>query len=66
MTIMSPDSGGTKRSELLRHSVEDVRIRPVGFAFMEKHRSEVKVSDDLLAGEVDGRNFRIIDKMINR
>ena len=66
VVIMSPDSGGTKRAELLRRSVEDVRNGPAGFAFMEKHRSAGQVRGDLFAGEVDGRDVWIVDDMIDR
>lgn len=64
VTIMSPDSGGTKRAELLRQSVEVVRNAPVGFAFMEKHRSGGVITGDLFAGDVAGRDVWIVDDMI--
>ena len=65
VVIMSPDSGGTKRAEWLRQSVEDVRNGPAGFAFMEKHRSAGQVRGDLFAGDVDGRDVWIVDDMID-
>lgn len=64
VTIMSPDSGGVKRAEMLRQSVELVRNRPTGFAFMEKHRSAGVVSGHLFAGEVTGHDVWIVDDMI--
>lgn len=64
VTIMSPDGGGLKRAELLRQSVELVRNRSAGFAFMEKHRSGGVVSGSLFAGTVKDQDVWIVDDMI--
>ncbi|ULB11927.1 ribose-phosphate diphosphokinase [Cereibacter azotoformans] len=64
LCLVSPDGGGVKRAALLRDAVEQVSTRPVGFGFMEKHRSEGVVSGDLFAGEVEGRTVWIVDDMI--
>ena len=62
--ILSPDCGGVKRAELLRQAVELVRNRPVGFGFVEKHRSSGVVTGNLFAGEVVDRDVWIFDDMI--
>ncbi|MBA3909604.1 MAG: ribose-phosphate pyrophosphokinase [Rhodobacter sp.] len=64
VTVMSPDGGGLKRAELLRQSVELVRNKPAGFAFMEKHRSGGVVSGHLFAGTVEDHEVWIVDDMI--
>jgi ribose-phosphate pyrophosphokinase len=64
ITIMSPDCGGVKRADLLRQSLELVRNKPVGFAFMEKRRSAGVVSGDLFAGDVAGQDVWIVDDII--
>jgi len=64
VTIMSPDCGGVKRAELLRQSVELVRSKPAGFAFMEKHRSMDVVSGHLFAGDVADQAVWIVDDII--
>lgn len=63
--VMSPDSGGVKRAEALRQAVEVLCNRPVGFAFMEKHRSSGQISGTLFAGDVAGRDVWIVDDMID-
>jgi ribose-phosphate pyrophosphokinase len=64
ISIMSPDFGGVKRAELLRQAVETVCGKSVGFAVMEKHRSEGMLSGGLFAGDVAGHDVWIVDDMI--
>jgi ribose-phosphate pyrophosphokinase len=64
VTILSPDLGGVKRAELLRQAVERASAKPIGFAVVEKRRSEGVISGDLFAGEVVGHDVWIVDDMI--
>jgi ribose-phosphate pyrophosphokinase len=64
IVVASPDGGGIKRAELLRQAVEQRLNRPVGFAMMEKHRSQGVVSGALFAGDVAGCEVYLVDDMI--
>jgi ribose-phosphate pyrophosphokinase len=65
IVVMSPDSGGVKRAEVLRQSVEMMLNRPTAFAFMEKHRSQGLISGTLFAGTVTDQDVWIVDDMID-
>ncbi len=65
LCVISPDLGGGKRADLLRQSLEAAIGRPVGKAFVEKHRSAGVVSGDLFAGEVRGATCVIVDDLIS-
>lgn len=62
--VASPDPGGVKRAQLFREALEDRLGRSVGFAMMEKRRSQGVVSGSLMAGEVSGARVLIVDDMI--
>src|SRR3974390_465777 len=47
ISVVSPDTGGAKRAELFREALEETLKRPVGNAFMEKHRSGGVVSGEM-------------------
>lgn len=64
VSIVSPDAGGNKRAELLRHELEIMLGRPVGKAIMDKHRSMGVVSGTQFAGDVAGRTAVIVDDLI--
>ncbi len=64
VAVVSPDLGGEKRAELFRQKLERLLNRPVAKAFMDKYRSEGRVSGDLFAGDVDGRIAIILDDLI--
>ena len=65
LVFLSPDSGGSKRVELLRQACAgDRRVVPT-LALMEKHRSDDVVSGDLFAGDVEGADVVIFDDMIS-
>ncbi len=64
LTVASPDGGGIKRAELLRQSLELLMNRPIGFAFLEKHRSGGVITGSLFAGDVAGRQVWIVDDII--
>jgi ribose-phosphate pyrophosphokinase len=65
LSVVSPDTGGAKRAELLRETLEAVLGRPVGKAFADKHRSAGVVSGDLFVGDVAGATALIIDDLIS-
>src|SRR5579885_3339233 len=44
LCVVSPDTGGAKRAELLRETLEAACGKPVGKAFADKHRSAGVVS----------------------
>jgi ribose-phosphate pyrophosphokinase len=64
VSVVSPDLGGEKRAELFRERLEKVLGRPVGKAFMDKTRSEGRVTGDIFAGDVAGRVAIILDDLI--
>jgi ribose-phosphate pyrophosphokinase len=64
VSVVSPDLGGVKRAELFRQRLESMLNRPVAKAFMDKARSEGRVTGDIFAGDVDGRIAIILDDLI--
>ena len=65
LAVVSPDSGGAKRGELLRRVLEGRLGRPVGKALMDKHRSSGEVSGSLFAGDLSGQTAIIVDDLIS-
>jgi len=65
LAVVSPDAGGMKRAELLRHVLEQKLGRAVGKALMDKHRSMGLVSGSLFAGDVEGKIAIIFDDLIS-
>lgn len=65
LAVVSPDTGGVKRAELFREALEASLGRPIGKAFVEKHRSAGVVSGDLFVGEVAGATALVIDDLIS-
>jgi ribose-phosphate pyrophosphokinase len=63
--VVSPDLGGGKRADLLREALEKTLGRPVGKAFVEKHRSSGVVSGDLFAGEAADALCIVIDDLVS-
>lgn len=64
VAVVSPDLGGEKRAELFRLRLEGMLRRPVAKAFMDKVRSEGRVTGDIFAGDVRGRVAIVIDDLI--
>ncbi len=64
VAVVSPDLGGEKRAELFRQRLEALLGRPVGKAFMDKTRSEGRVTGDIFAGDVKDRVAIILDDLI--
>jgi ribose-phosphate pyrophosphokinase len=63
--VLSPDAGGVKRARDFANRLGEHAGRPVELAFMEKTRSEGKVSGDVFAGDVDGADVIIYDDLIS-
>jgi ribose-phosphate pyrophosphokinase len=63
--VVSPDTGGIKRAEAFRRSLEAATGAAVGTGFVEKHRSEGRVSGDGFVGDVRGRVAIVVDDMIS-
>jgi len=65
VVVISPDTGGIKRAEKLRDTLEGALGRPVDRGFMEKRRSCGIVSGDRLVGEVRDRVVVLADDLIS-
>ncbi len=65
IAVVSPDPGGVKRAQLFGELLQGRLERPVVSAFIEKRRSEGKVSGSLLAGNVAGATVMLIDDLIS-
>jgi len=65
LCVVSPDTGGAKRAEFLRESLETALGRRIGKGFADKHRSAGVVSGDLFVGDVAGTTALIIDDLIS-
>lgn len=65
LCVVSPDTGGAKRAELFREALETALARPVGKAFVDKHRSAGVVSGDLFVGDVAGATALVVDDLIS-
>lgn len=64
VVVVSPDAGGVKRADRFREVLERTLERPVGFAFLEKFRSEGVVRSGAVVGEVEGRAAIIVDDLV--
>ena len=65
LCVVSPDTGGAKRAELLREALEKALNCAIGKAFADKRRSAGAVSGDLLVGDVKGATALIADDLIS-
>ncbi|MCY1273839.1 putative ribose-phosphate pyrophosphokinase 2 [compost metagenome] len=65
VAVVSPDTGGIKRAEQFRRALERRLGRPVGEAYMAKHRDNDLVSGSRLIGTVHGKTAILIDDLIN-
>jgi ribose-phosphate pyrophosphokinase len=65
VVFLSPDGGGMRRTHALREAYCADGGRSAGFAMMEKHRSEGKVTGDLFAGDVKGADVFIVDDIVS-
>lgn len=65
LCIVSPDTGGAKRADVLHEALEAALGRPIGKGFADKRRSAGVVSGDLFVGDVAGATALIIDDLIS-
>jgi ribose-phosphate pyrophosphokinase len=65
LVVLSPDTGGAKRAELLRETLEPAIGHNVGKAFVDKHRSGGIVTGDTLVGDVSGATVVVVDDLIS-
>jgi ribose-phosphate pyrophosphokinase len=65
VVVVSPDAGGVKRAERFRQAFERRLARRVGFAFVEKFRSEGLLRGGRVAGDVGGCCVVIVDDLIS-
>lgn len=65
VVVVSPDAGGTKRADRFRDAWAEVTGEQPPTAFLEKHRSEGKVSGDAVVGDMTDRVAIIIDDMVS-
>jgi ribose-phosphate pyrophosphokinase len=63
--VLSPDAGGIKRARAFATLLENRAGKPAGLAFMEKQRSEGRMSGELFAGDVEGAVVIVIDDLIS-
>ncbi|HEY6561868.1 MAG TPA: ribose-phosphate pyrophosphokinase [Polyangiaceae bacterium] len=64
VVVVAPDAGGVKRAERFRQALERKLGRGVGSAFMEKLRSEGRVTGEVFAGDVSSSTAVIVDDLI--
>lgn len=65
VVVVSPDPGGIKRAELFRERLSAVLGRDIGKAFIDKRRSEGRVTGDTLVGDVKDADVVVIDDIIS-
>lgn len=64
LAVLSPDAGGMKRAKTFADRLAALAGRRVTLAFMEKYRSEGRISGDLFAGDVGDAVVIAVDDMI--
>lgn len=65
LCVVSPDTGGAKRAEVFRETLEAACGRPIGKGFADKHRSAGVISGDLFVGDVADATVLVIDDLIS-
>jgi ribose-phosphate pyrophosphokinase len=65
VVVVSPDAGGTKRAEALRRTLGAALGKPVGNAFVEKHRALGVVSGEAFVGDVRDKVAIIVDDLVS-
>ncbi|KPP99446.1 ribose-phosphate diphosphokinase [Marinobacter sp. HL-58] len=64
VVIVSPDAGGTKRVDRFRDAWADTTGEQPPTAFLEKRRSEGRITGDAVVGDMTGRVAIIVDDMV--
>lgn len=65
VTVVSPDEGGVKRAAKFAEGLGERLGREVPTAFVEKVRTEEKVTGGELVGTVEGRTAIVVDDLIS-
>lgn len=65
IVVMSPDIGGVKRAQQFQQRLTRVMSADIGFAFMEKQRSQDVLSGEMVIGDVKGKTVIIVDDLIS-
>jgi ribose-phosphate pyrophosphokinase len=65
VAVVSPDAGGIKRAEAFRQSLERALGASVASGFVEKYRSEGRVSGGTFVGDVRDRVAIVVDDLIS-
>lgn len=65
VALVSPDAGGVKRVRAFQAALELCSNRQISMAFMEKQRSQGKVTGESFVGDVNGRTAIILDDLIS-
>lgn len=65
VVVVSPDAGGAKRAEAFKQALERKLNANVGFAFVEKFRSEGVLRGGSVVGDVKGRVAVLVDDLIS-
>ncbi len=65
LCVVSPDAGGAKRAEALREWLQARLRADVPLAFLEKKRSEGRVSGEAVVGEVRERVAVVVDDLVS-
>jgi ribose-phosphate pyrophosphokinase len=65
VVVVSPDAGGVKRARVFASLLGEAAGDPVDVVFMEKQRSEGRVSGEAFAGEVSGATAIVVDDLIS-
>jgi ribose-phosphate pyrophosphokinase len=65
IVVLSPDAGGVKRARAFADLLAATTSRPSELAFMEKQRSEGRVSGSAFAGDVRGAAVIIVDDLVS-
>jgi len=65
VVVLSPDAGGMKRAIRFGEALGSRLDAPVGFALMEKQRSEGRVRGEAFGGDVAGALVIVVDDMIS-
>ncbi|MFW7381281.1 MAG: ribose-phosphate diphosphokinase [Oligoflexus sp.] len=65
IAIVSPDVGGVKRVDALRHIVEQKIQKSVGLGIVEKYRSMGKVSGNMFVGDIQNKVVLIYDDILS-
>lgn len=65
LVVVSPDAGGVKRARAFSRLLAERTSRPIDMAFLEKERSEGRVSGELFAGDVRDAVVVVLDDLIS-